>query len=177
MADLTYLRTNIKRLFSNRDAFFFHGIVQSLAETLDFRFKGEWFEGDPYGDDARVVFPTRLDLAIVDSMSYFKYFSLRKKHVKDGDYIISTTNHPAIEMLDSGIYEARSVMSNSLLGLKKEVIPYEQVRTRFPAREGRDSLALAFEDQKIVSTGINYFFHTIHLYELAEKKLLKPQNP
>jgi len=170
MTDLSSLKNNIETLVFDRNSSFFHNIIQSLAESLDFSFEGEWIEADPY-DGPPVVFPSKLDLDIAYAMAYFKNYAFNKKHVKDDVYLISTTHHSDKEMLDSGIYTDKSVMSNSLLGLNKEVIPFEQLKTKFPARGKRDSLDLAFENDKIIINQDHYFFHINQLYELAEKKL------
>ena len=55
MTDLSSLKNNIETLVFDRNSSFFHNIIQSLAESLDFSFEGEWIEAEAY-DGPPVVF-------------------------------------------------------------------------------------------------------------------------
>lgn len=175
VVDLDKLKSDIDKLATDRDSSFFHGLVAQLAELLGFHKKEEWYEAD------RVIGPplqfiSKDDLGDANKLLFFTNYAYRNKFIKketflkENNFLVSTTNHPSFEALDSDFYVARSVMSNSTLGLEQRIIRFEEVRERFPSRAGRDSLALTFEADYLVKKGNLYFLHPRFLYELVKKK-------
>lgn len=170
MSDIEDLEVHVKNLDFNRDGPYFHGLVRNLANLLGFKTKEHWFEADPFNGEPSARFVTLLDLRLVESMSYFKNYAYRVKHIRNQEYLISTTNHSTFEHLESGLYTARSVMANSTLGLEKRVLQYDQVRREFPPTHKRDSLALAFDNDYVVQLEKHFFLHPRFLYELVKKE-------
>ncbi|KYK25425.1 hypothetical protein AYK26_06165 [Euryarchaeota archaeon SM23-78] len=172
MIDLKNLAQEVQELEINRDSTFFHDLVARLAGLLDFRPAKEWYEADPFiGPPAQYVTRAELEEASITYKFRFKNYSHRKRYEKNIDFLVATTHHPDLLMLDLGIYVARSLMSNTTLGLKKKIIPIDEVRLKFPSIPGRDSLALAFEADHIIQTENNlYFMHPKYLYELVKNK-------
>jgi len=151
----------------NRKSDFFHDLVRDLAEKIGFSKTEEWGEADsPYSRTVQFLDMTQLG---ENPEIRFSNFARRKKFERGSEFIISTTNHRTPYEFLRGLYIARSVMTNSLMGLKNQAIEYGMIKEMFPSTGKKDTLALAFDDNKIVRLGILYFIHPKHLYELAFK--------
>jgi hypothetical protein len=168
MVDLRQLKTDIEALQEDRNSLFFHDLVEKTVSELKFKRTEQWYEADFSKTMTRSS--EYYDLAVACSACTPKNIAFRRRYERKNDWIVSTTNHRNLVLLNQGIYVARSIMSNSNLGFDKTVIMYDKVREKFPEKDGRDSLALAFEADNIVKLDESYFLHPRFLYELLAKQ-------
>jgi hypothetical protein len=167
--DLETLRRDIESLVSDRDSSTFHYIVERLAGLLEFHKEEEWYEVDSW-EGRPVKFTSKTELKSFVKTFLFRDYVYRKKYVRKNDFLISTTHHLNPELLEKGVYAARSITSNSILGLEHKILPIDDINEKFQPREGRDSLALALEAGYLIKYHELYFLHPKFLYTLVEKK-------
>lgn len=167
--DFEKVAKEIECLEANRDSNLFHNLVKEVLTYLDFRFKEKWYEIDVLGERKPIQFT---DLEYVKSLGYVpqvKNFSRREKFEKKNEFVVSTTNHNTLKNFLDNRYVARSMMSNSRLGLDNKVLNAGDVKTAFHSTF-RDPLAMAFDRGYLVRSGNLYFLHPKFLYDLCLKK-------
>ncbi len=167
--DFDKVRKDIESLDVNRDSNFFHSLVSDLLKYLNFRFKEKWYEIDIVGEPKPIKFTNLEYIKLLGHIPQVKNFSRREKFERKNEFVVATTNHTTLENFFNNHYIARSVMSNSRLGLDNKVLAANDVKNAFHSTF-RDPLAMAFDRNYIVRLGNFYFLHPRFLYELCLKK-------
>jgi len=167
--DFDKVRKDIESLEANRDSNFFHDLAKDLLTYLNFRFKEKWYEIDVVGERKPIQF-TNIEYAkSLGHVPQVKNFSRREKFERKNEFLVATTNHTTLKNLLDNHYLARSMMSNSRLGLDNKVLAADDVKAAFHSTF-RDPLAMDFDRNYVVRLGDLYFIHPKFLYELCLKK-------
>lgn len=167
--DFDDVAKKIEDLRFDRNSKFFHGLVSDMLLYLGFKFKEKWYEADAVGKPEPIQF-TKIEQAAASIVLYhITNFASRHKFERHSDFVVSTTNHSSLENFIFGIYKARSVMSNSTLGLKNDVMDAGDVKRMFDGAL-QDPLSMAFDKGYIVRLGDRYFLHPKLLYSICLEK-------
>ena len=111
------LEEAVENLEFDRDANRFHEIVRTIALRVGFKETEKWYEADILPEIFQ--FPTLEALEKIENEfpGVFENYARREKYERGEEYIISTTHHPTFQAIKEGVYIARTIMSNSTLGL------------------------------------------------------------
>lgn len=167
--DFESLPRELELLVTDRNSDFFHSIVSKMLFYLDFRFKENWYEVDAVDEDKPLQTSNIVDAIASCALYQIKNFARREKFECNKDFVVATTHHKTLADFIAVHYVARSVMSNSTLGLKNKVIEASDLRKKFHGPP-KDPLALAFDAGYIVRLDNNYFLHPKFLYTLCLEK-------
>ncbi|MEM4244941.1 MAG: hypothetical protein QXR60_01910 [Candidatus Nanoarchaeia archaeon] len=166
--DFGKVKKDIESLESNRDSDFFHSLARNLLKYLKFKFKEQWYEIDVVGEQKPIQFTNIEYIKLLGDVPQVKNFSRRERFERKKEFVVVTTNHATLESFLSNHYVARSIMSNSRLGLDNKVLTADGVKASFHSTF-RDPLAIAFDRNYVVRLGNLYFIHPRFLYELCLK--------
>lgn len=169
VVDLEKLEFDINGLVTDRSTKFFHDLIARLAGLLDFNKSREWYEARTKEGFIR-EYDSFMELDKDDSDIKFEGCSYRNEYIKDKDSLIASTHHPTTRAIRKDIYTARSVISNSKLGLEN-IISYGKATMMYPLVKGVDPFSSFFKEGYLVEKDGFYFFHPKYLYELVEKKV------
>lgn len=152
---------NIDNIIKNNSNFF-HNLIQSLVEPLNFHPNDYWFEAIDASGFSK-VFNNGEDLETYITKP--KEYSYVIKHINNDFYVISASYHKTLEDLDNNILFDYRVISNTYFNLKKTILPEKGLSKRFPVK---DYVKAALEADYIIQKDDKFFLHPMHLLELSK---------